>query len=69
MFPVIVGHVLLYGFSISWVCQRCALFFSGVRLSYNNPRPKDVGSSKHSAGDGMYDIALADKVVMRTAPR
>ncbi|CAN0321222.1 unnamed protein product [Ectocarpus fasciculatus] len=40
----------------------------GVRLSYNNPRPKDVGSSKNSAGDGMYDIALADKVVMRTAP-
>ncbi|CAB1111577.1 unnamed protein product [Ectocarpus sp. CCAP 1310/34] len=41
---------------------------NGVRLSYNNPRPKDVGSSKHSAGDGIYDIALADKVVMRTAP-
>ncbi|CAM9113630.1 unnamed protein product [Ectocarpus sp. 6 AP-2014] len=41
---------------------------NGVRLSYNNPRPKDVGSSKHSAGDGMYDIALADEVVMRTAP-
>ncbi|CAM9709197.1 unnamed protein product [Pylaiella littoralis] len=39
----------------------------GVRLSHNDPRPMDVNSSKRSAGDGMHDIAMADKVVMRAA--
>lgn len=44
----------------------CDLVSSGIRLSHNDPRHTDVDSSKHSAGDGMYDIALADKLVMHS---
>eukprot|EP00752_Nemacystus_decipiens_P008814 g7866.t1 len=36
-------------------------------MSHNDPRPTDAHSSKRSAGDGVYDIALADKLVMRAA--
>ncbi|CAM9141998.1 unnamed protein product [Scytosiphon promiscuus] len=40
----------------------------GIRLSHSNPRGEKTSNSKRSAGDGMYDIALADKIVMRTTP-
>eukprot|EP00903_Cladosiphon_okamuranus_P019235 g17688.t1 len=39
----------------------------GVRLSHSNPRPWDVHGSICPTGDGVYDIALADKLVMRSA--
>lgn len=38
-------------------------------MSHSNPRGETTGNSKRSAGDSMYDIALADKIVMRTKPR
>lgn len=49
--------------------KRVIVRSTGVRLSPNEQRPMDVTGSKRSAGDGIYDIALADKVVMRAASR
>lgn len=61
-----VGHGNV---KIACLAYSCDLVSAGIRLSHNEPRPKDVDSSKRSAGDGMYDIALADKLVMRSASR